>query len=217
MLYSCSLEWVDVFRPLGVHMGPILQEQQWIKCFGVPSGSQHNGGYKYISLPWWQFWGLGTPKWTQNLVSKHSKLSRMVRVVPRGLSGPEIGQMRRSTWMRRVRSDPPTDMNEGDRPVSVRRSPSRGVVNYIYLYGKTGMVRAARSPGECRIHLLRGTVCASPMSHTNTLPGLKLSQFAFQMRVFCHLSSNLISTIYSGRVNCSEPLTRAVIAVGAES
>ena len=101
-------------------------------------------------------------------------------------------------------------------PVSVRRSPSRGVVNYIYLYGKTGMVRAARSPGECRIHLLRGTVCASPMSHTNTLPGLKLSQFAFQMRVFCHLSSNLISTIYSGRVNCSEPLMRAVIAaVGA--
>ena len=47
--------------------------------------------------------------------------------------------------------------------MSVRRSPSRGVVNYIYLYGKTGMVRAARSPGECRIHLLRGTVCASPI------------------------------------------------------
>ena len=79
MLYSCSLEWVDVSRPLGVHMGPILQELQWIKCFGVPGGSQHNGGYKYISLPWWQFWGLGTPKWAQNLVSKHSELSRMVR------------------------------------------------------------------------------------------------------------------------------------------
>ena len=106
MLYSCSLEWVDVFRPLGVHMGPILQEQQWIKCFGVPSGSQHNGGYKYISLPWWQFWGLGTPKWTQNLVSTHSKLSRMVRLVPGGLSGPEIGPTRRPSWKFGPRSGP---------------------------------------------------------------------------------------------------------------
>ena len=106
MLYPCSLEWVDVFRPLGVHMGPILQEQQWIKCFGVPSGSQHNGGYKYISLPWWQFWGLGTPKWTQNLVSTHSKLSRMVRLVPGGLTGPEIGQIWRPSWIFWVRFDP---------------------------------------------------------------------------------------------------------------
>ena len=99
MLYSCSLGWVDVFRHLGVHMGPILQQQQWIKCFRVPGGSQHNGGSKHISLPRWQFWGLGTPKWTHNLDSTHSKLSRMVRLVPGGLSGPELGQMRRPSWI----------------------------------------------------------------------------------------------------------------------
>ena len=26
MLYSCSLEWVDVLRPLGVHMSPNLEK-----------------------------------------------------------------------------------------------------------------------------------------------------------------------------------------------
>ena len=86
-------------------------------------------------------------------------------------------------------------------PVSVRRSPSRGVVNYIYLYGKRTWF-VLRAPPVCVAYIYRYFE--------------KLSQFAYQMRVFCHLSSNLISTIYSGRVNCSEPLMRAVIAaVGA--
>ena len=32
MVYSCSLWRVDVFRPMGFHMGPGLLDPQWLKC-----------------------------------------------------------------------------------------------------------------------------------------------------------------------------------------
>ena len=41
-----------------------------------------------------------------NRVSTHSKLYRMVRVVPGGLSGSILGPMRRPSWISRVSSDP---------------------------------------------------------------------------------------------------------------
>ena len=90
------------------------------------------------------------------------------------------------------------------------------LITYIYMEKRAWFV--LRAPPVCVEYIYFEVPCALPLCRiqTNTLPGLKLSQFAFQMRVFCHLSSNLISTIYSGRVNCSEPLMRAVIAaVGA--
>ena len=98
MLYSCSLGWVDVFRPLGVHMGPILENWGGWGQGGHQADFTREGGHKYVSLPWWQFWYLGTPKWTKNLVSTHSKLSKMVFAIFLGLSGPELGQIRRPSW-----------------------------------------------------------------------------------------------------------------------
>ena len=98
MLYSCSMGWVDVFRPLGVHMGPILENWGGWGQGGHQADFTREGGHKYVSLPWWQFWCLGTPKWTKNLVSTHSKLSKMVFAIFLGLSGPELGQMRRPSW-----------------------------------------------------------------------------------------------------------------------
>ena len=98
MLYSCSLGWVDVFRPLGVHMGPILENWGGWGQGGHQADFTRGGGHKYVSLPWWQFWCLGTPKWTKNLVSTHSKLSKMVFAIFLGLSGPELGQIRRPSW-----------------------------------------------------------------------------------------------------------------------
>ena len=98
MLCSCSLEWVDVFRPLGVHMGPILENWGGWGQGGHQADFTREGGHKYVSLPWWQFWCLGTPKWTKNLVSTHSKLSKMVFAIFLGLSGPELGQIRRPSW-----------------------------------------------------------------------------------------------------------------------
>ena len=52
MLYSGSLERVDVFRPLGVHMGPNLLEPQWLNIFGGQGGNWGEGGYYQVSLPW---------------------------------------------------------------------------------------------------------------------------------------------------------------------
>ena len=98
MLYPCSLGWVDVFRPLGVHMGPILENWGGWGQGGHQADFTRGGGHKYVSLLWWQFWCLGTPKWTKNLVSTHSKLSKMVFAIFLGLSGPKLGQIRRPSW-----------------------------------------------------------------------------------------------------------------------
>ena len=44
MLYSGSLERVDVFRPLGVHMGPSLLNPHWLKCWGDQAEMGGGGG-----------------------------------------------------------------------------------------------------------------------------------------------------------------------------